>query len=162
MAMVGGVGSYAMIWLPDWLSWLLLGATVLPAIAALRALHGERYGLAGTLGSLAVLVGLVLFIASWVLELTSLSFLALGLVLVTFGLLGLATLTIVARVLPWWCGAALVVGSPLGVVLGMLFLWPLGLDETALILPLGASWALVGFAIFRAAGRRTERPARVR
>jgi hypothetical protein len=162
VTMVGGVGSYAIIWLPDWLSMLLLAATIVPAMAALRALHSEHYGLAGTLGSLTVFVGVVLVVASWILKLKTPSVLGLGLVLVTAGLVGLATLTIVARVLPWWCGAALIVGSPLGVVLGIVFLWPFGLDETALILPLGVGWALVGFAIFRAGARQTEQASRVR
>jgi hypothetical protein len=160
--MAGGVGSFAIIWLPDWLSMLMLAATIFPAIVALLALHSERYWLAGTLGALAVFVGLALIIASWILRLTTLIALELGLVLVTFGLVGLATLTIAARVLPWWCGAALIVGSPLGVVLGMVSLWPLGLDETALILPLGAGWALVGFAIFRAGVHQIDQPSRVR
>lgn len=39
--MVGGVGSFAITWLPDLLS-MLLGTALLPAILALRALHRER------------------------------------------------------------------------------------------------------------------------
>ena len=160
--MVGGVGSYATIWLPEQLSTLLLGAMTFPAIAALYALHRASYGLAGTLIPLTTLVGLGLVIVSWLLKLKTDSVFSLGLVLATLGLVGLAILTIVAGVLPWWCGAALIVGSPLGVVLGIAFLWPLGLDETAIILPLGTGWTLVGFAIFRVGARRSERPSRVR
>jgi hypothetical protein len=160
--MVGGVSSYATIWLPEQLSILLLGAIPLPAIVALHALHRERYGLAGTLISLTAFVGLALIIVSWFLKLKTESILAYGLVLTTVGLVGLATITIAARVLPWWCGAALIVGSPLGVVLGIVLLWPLGLDETAIILPLGVGWVLVGYAVFRSAGHRDQQPSRVR
>ncbi len=160
--MVCGVGSYATIWLPEQLSLLLLGAMIFPAIAALYALHRASYGLASTLISLTALVGLGFVIVSYLLELKAVSVLDFGIMLVTLGLVGLAALTIVAGVLPWWCGAALIVGSPLGAVLGITLLWPLGLDETAIILPLGTGWTLVGFAIFRAAGRRSERPSRVR
>lgn len=160
--MVGAVSSYATIWAPEWLSGLQLGVMVFPAILALHALHRERegYGWPGALASLASCVGLVLIIVSWPLE--TLLTLSVGLVLTTVGLVGLATITIAARVLPWWCGAALIVGSPLGVVLGIVLLWPLGLDETAIILPLGVGWVLVGFAIFRAGTRQAEQASRVR
>jgi hypothetical protein len=84
------------------------------------------------------------------------------LVVATVGLLALGMVTITERVLPWWCGAALIVGSPLGVALGILLLWPLGLDETAIVLPLGVGWLVVGYAIFLAGSRQDERPSRVR
>jgi hypothetical protein len=77
--MVGGVGSFAIIWVSDWLSLLLLGAMIVPALAVLGALHRERFGWAATLIPLTVFVGLVLVIASWVLELKSVVFLDLGL-----------------------------------------------------------------------------------
>jgi hypothetical protein len=160
--MVGAVSSYATIWSPEWLSILQLSVMVFPAIAALHALQRERYGLPGALASLASFVGLVLIFVSWPLQLKTLLFLNVGVVLATVGLLALGLITITERVLPWWCGAALIVGSPLGAALGMVFLWPLGLDETAFILPLGMGWMLVGFAIFRAGARQTERPSRVR
>ena len=55
-------------------------------------------------------------------------------------------MTVVLRVLPGWGGVALIVGG-------------LSLELAALA---GVAWATVGYAIFRAAGRRTERPSRVR
>ena len=160
--MVGAVSSYATIWSPEWLFVLQLSVMVFPAIVALHALQRERerYGLPGTLASLASFVGLTLIIVSWPLE--ALLFLNVGLALATVGLLALGPITIAARVMPWWCGTALIVGSPLGVALGMVFLWPLGLDETAIILPLGVGWVLVGYAVFRSAGHLPEQPSRVR
>jgi hypothetical protein len=74
--------------------------------------------------------------------------LLLGWVVAAVGLLLLAIVTLVVRVLPWWVGLAMIAGNPLTA----LFLGPL----------LGVPWASVGYAVFRAAGRRTERPARVR
>jgi hypothetical protein len=143
--MVGAVSSYAIIWSPEWLSLLQLsGVMVFPAIAALHVLHRERedYGWPGTLASLASFLGLALIFVSWPLE-TMLGLgvavltLGVGLVLATVGLLLLGLIINTERVLPWWCGAALILGSPLGVPLGMVFVWPLGLDEMAIILPLG-------------------------
>jgi hypothetical protein len=75
--------------------------------------------------------------------------------LATFGAMGLGAVTIGARVLPLWCGVALVVGGP-----GVLLAGLLGELWAAIA---GVAWATVGYAIFRAAGqRRTERPSRVR
>ena len=161
--MVGAVSSYAIIWSPEWLSLLQLAVMFFPAIAALHVLHREREGYSwpGTLASLASFIGLALIIVSWPLKLKTMLFLDAGLGLATVGLLALGVVTISERVLPWWCGAALIVGSPLGVVFGMGFLWPLGLDEMAIILPLGLGWIVVGFAIFRAGGRVSEQPSRV-
>jgi hypothetical protein len=72
----------------------------------------------------------------------------LGWVVATVGLLVLAVVTLIVRVLPWWAGVAMIAGNPLIA----LFLGPL----------LGVPWTLVGYAVLRTAGRRTERPSRVR
>jgi hypothetical protein len=145
---------------------LLLGA--MAAIAALhalqRGLYGpgawERYGL-GVLTSLASLVGVALILVGDLGDVGGLRYQALaglrpvamnlfliGLLVATIGILALGIATIAARKLPWWCGAALLAGSPPIAF----FLGPL----------LGVPWALVGYAIFRAAGRRTQKPSRVR
>src|SRR4028118_1821856 len=75
-----------------------------------------------------------------------------GLSVSTLGLLLLGIVVINLGVLPWWGGAALIAGSPL-----LAFF----LRLLELSLP-GVVWAVVGYAIFRAAGRRPKRPSRVR
>jgi hypothetical protein len=121
---------------------------VMAAIAALYALQRERYGLrfVVTLASLMAFVGVAL---SGLLFYTE-AFLipVVGLLLATLGLILLAIVTIAAKVVPWWVGVALIAGSP---PIAFIF-FPL----------MGVPWIVVGYAVFRAAGRRTERPSRVR
>jgi hypothetical protein len=76
-----------------------------------------------------------------------------GLVLATVGIIALGIMITAAEMLPWWCGVSLVLGSPL---LGFVFL-VLGLGGF-----LGVPWAVVGYAIFRAATRQSQQPLRVR
>jgi hypothetical protein len=68
----------------------------------------------------------------------------LGWVVATVGLLVLAIVTLVIRALPWWAGLAMIAGNPLIA----LFLGPL----------LGFPWALVGYAVLRAATRKPSSP----
>jgi hypothetical protein len=153
-AIVGGIAYTALSVLVPFLEpmfFVLLALAALVAIAALHALQSERYGLLGTMGSLCVSIGVVLILGSnlgitegppW--PLPEVIF-VVSVVLATLGMVALGIATIAARVLPWWSGAALIV-SPIFAVLGPL---------------VGVPW-VVGYAIFRAAGRRTERPSRVR
>jgi hypothetical protein len=130
---------------------LLVGA--MAAIVALHALHRERYGLLGALASLAAFVGLGMIPVIWLYlagpHIPMLLTLAVGMVCLlaaTGGIVVLGIVTIQAEVLPWWCGAALIVGSPPFAVL-----WPL----------VGVPWIVVGFAIFRAGVRQPAQPSRV-
>ncbi len=123
------------------------------AIVALDAQKGRRYGLIATLASLTVAVGVATILVGMSIgvdtpESSNLSALILivGALVVTVGLVALGIATIAAGVLPWWCGAALI-ASPIFALLG-----PLG----------GVPLVLVGFAIFRAGGRVSEQPSRVR
>jgi hypothetical protein len=157
-------------WEPPAANMLLIGA--LAAIVALHALQRQRYGSGGTLAALGAFIGLVLLPVAWILAgpsyplpLTA-AVLLVGVLAASVGIVGLGVVTINAGVLPRWCGIALIVGSPPGV--GILFLVsvPLGMER---ILPGGAVWELagiawivVGYAIFRAAGRRIEQHPRVR
>ena len=105
----------------------------------------------------------------------------IGLLVATIGLIALGAFTRVAGVLPWWCAVALIAGSPLLLVLEwVLFrmllgtLWPIepkmepnrpmsqDIIETISLAVLAVPWIVVGFAVFRAAGRRTEQPSTVR
>ena len=67
--------------------------------------------------------------------------------------IGLGVVTIAARVLPWWCGGALIVGGP-GFAFAALF------DELWGVL-VGIAWALMGYAVFRATNR-SQQPSRPR
>jgi len=155
---------------------LLIGA--LAAIVALHALQRQRYGSGGTLAALAAFIGLVLLPVGWLVAVawleTGPSFtpalltavLIVGVLAACVGIVGLGVVTIIAGVLPRWCGVALIAGSPPGVGILFLFLSPLGM---AGILPgeavwelAGIPWIVVGYAIFRAAGRRIEQHPRVR
>jgi|SRR5215207_1388259 len=172
-AFVGGV-PVVVLWLSmpgDWTgSPLATPAThssmvgAMAVVVALHALQRGYYGLLGAAASLAAFVGLALYLVGawiayarddfWLAFLDTTFLVLLGLLLATGGLITLGIVTISAGVLPWWCGAALIAGNPifgffLGDLLGAGLLW-------------GVPWVVVGFAVFLAAGRRTERPARVR
>jgi hypothetical protein len=135
---------------------LVLGA--LAATVALHTLHKEFDVRTESLVSLVASVGLLLLLVGGlgdVLDLSSyFTSLQWGLTLAALGGASLAVVTIAARVLPWWCAVAIIVGS-LGFAAAGLF----GELFAALA---GTVWALVGYAVFRAAGQRAERPPRVR
>jgi hypothetical protein len=139
---------------------LLVGA--LAAVATLPALHSRgSYRITVALVSLGTFIGLAILLVlglgdvfQWFRSLSSSKPLIWGFNLAAFGRMGLGAVTIGARVLPLWCGVALVVGGP-GVVLA-------GLGGELWAAIAGVAWATVGYAIFRAAGRRSERPSRVR
>jgi drug/metabolite transporter (DMT)-like permease len=166
-AMVGGVAYTALGLLVPFLEpifFVLLAIAAMVAIAALHALQRERYGLPGTVASLTVFIGVVLILGSnlgfteglpW--PLPERIFLV-GVVVAALGMVALGIATIAARVLPWWCGVALMVG-------GIGFVGPmLALSWTGFFMGLlaGAAWALVGYAIFRAGTRQTRQASRVR
>jgi hypothetical protein len=152
---------------------ILLPLGAMAAILALYALHRERYGRAGALLCLMAVLGLAL--ATGVLTLGTISsrpnlyallnVLATGFIVATVGLVLLGGLSVAWQILPRWCAIALMVGSPFGVFLTMIFsaAWaggsPIGLAFQALG---GLPWVVVGYYIFQAAGRGTEQPARVR
>ena len=155
---------------------VVVGLLELGAMAAIAALYvlqrerqRERYSLVGVLASLAAFIGLgLVFIdmvliygaaaTGWRIPLSGVLFFP-GLLSATVGLIALGILTIGAGSLPWWAGAALIVGSPLFLLLGTSFMWLVG--EVAMV-PVGAAWIVVGYAVFRAGTHRTERSSRVR
>jgi hypothetical protein len=126
---------------------VLLIAGALAAIAALHTLHGGFYEMTGTLVSLVAFVGVVVLLLLGLGDVLrwspwfSTSPVG-GYTLAASGGMGLGVVTMVRRVAPWWCGIALIVGSP-----GLAFAGLLGELFAAVV---GAAWALVGFAIFRA------------
>ena len=133
---------------------LVLGA--LAALVSLYTLRAERYGMTGALVSLAAFGGLALSLVGALGDVLRLNWYIasplLDIMLVGLGGIGLGVVTIAARALPWWCGAALIVGGP-GFAFAALFgeLWGV---------LVGIAWALVGYAVFRAANRARQ-PSRV-
>jgi len=126
---------------------LVLGA--LAAVTCLHTLHGELYGTTGTLVSVVAFGALVLSLVAGLGDVLRLHWYVASppwdIMLVGLGGIGLGVATIAARVLPWWCGVALIVGS-FGFAFAALFgeLWGV---------PVGIAWALVGYAVFGAANR---------
>ncbi len=177
---VGGVIGGAIYGLsavvPGELSAVLFLLSVMAVIVALHLLQRERYereryGWRGTLGFPTALAGLALTLGAVIdlffirVEFPILAdflvpfLVAVGMLIATIGILALGGLTLDAGVLPWWCGAALIAGNPLfGIALLLLVGGP-HYDVSWLI---AVPWVVVGFAVFRAAGRRTGRPPRVR
>jgi hypothetical protein len=139
----------------------LVGALVaVTALATLYILHRGVNGIAVALVSLAAFAGLALLVVfglgdvfQWFMSWSS-TLLIWSTLLSTLGGMFLGTMSIVVRALPWWCGAALIVGG--------LSLAPAALYEELFATLAGVAWATVGYAIIRAAGRWSERPSRVR
>jgi hypothetical protein len=144
---------------------LVLGAMV--ALASLHAIQRLRYGLLRTLVFLVAFVGVAMIFVSEFRSLImalwqgspgagGVSWLfIIGLLVATVGLIAYGVTIITASALPWWCGIALIVGSPF---VG-LFLYIFTPVEESLK---GVAWVVVGFGIFRAATHLPEHPSRVR
>jgi hypothetical protein len=127
---------------------------VLVAMVGFHALQQGHYGHLGwagfytlVVGILAQVLGLVLLLLGstallWLLPVATLA------VLVGFALYGVATLR--ARVLPRWCGVALIVAFPAAIALGAYsYVW------------LGFIWVTLGYVLWRHRGTTTEPPSRV-
>jgi hypothetical protein len=143
---------------------ILLAFGAMVALASLHAMQRHRYGLLGTLAFLVSIVGVAMIFVgefrSFVIDVlqgspgaSAFSWLSIiGLLVATVGLITYGVVTMTAGEFPWWCGAALLVGSPL---VGLfLYVFAEGLL-------LGVPWVVVGFAIFLAAGQRTAQASRV-
>jgi Ca2+/Na+ antiporter len=181
VTIVGGV-AYATLGLMTWLCtpncprssgyvelafFVLLVFGAMVALASLHAIQWHRYGLLGTLAFLVAFVGVAMMFVSEFRSLImalwqgspgagGVSWLfIIGLLVATVGLIAYGVTTITASALPWWCGLALIAGSPF---VG-LFLYLFSPVEDSL---LGVPWVLVGFGIFRAATHLPEHPSRVR
>ena len=148
----------------DNISLVFLALGALAAVAALHTLHREFRG-TGTLVSLVAFVGLVFLLVGGLGDVLRMlqhdkdalwyfTPLLWGWRLAGLGVAGLGVVTIAARVLPWWCGVALIVGGP--------GLAPAALFGELFIALVGVAWALVGFAIFRAGAPWAEQHSRVR
>jgi hypothetical protein len=126
---------------------------MLAGMMGFHALQQGNYGRLGWVGFYAVVVGVLALVLGLVLLLsgsTALLWLlpvATLAVLVGFALYGVATLQ--ARVLPRWCGVALIVAFPAAIALGTYaYFW------------LGLVWLALGYVLWRQR-RTTERSSRV-
>ncbi len=163
-AILGGVAYTAVGLLVPFLQsllFILLAPGTMATIAALHVLQKERYGLLGALASLTAFISVALVLVSSLGVTDGLPWpiperiFTVGSLVVAVSMLALGVVTIAARELPRWCGASLVIGGIIfagWLVVPMGYLWTLE----------GVAWALVGYAVFRAAGRVSERPSRVR
>ena len=164
------------------LTMLLLGA--LAAIATLHLLQRASYGRVGTLASLAAFVGGAMIVGgNLVGELlptragAGYSIAFGGLLVASVGVLVLGIVTISTRILPWWCGAAMIAGSPPFVGIGFIVVsfveatlhslglrseFPGGIGWGGLWILAGAPWVLVGYAVLRVATQQTQQPSRAR
>jgi hypothetical protein len=138
--------------------------SVLAVIVAVHLLQREkeRYRSAGGIVfAYVVIVGLALAVGGLTLYIFSFEWPLLGLLVAALGLLGLAIGTLAVGVVPRWGGVALITGNPLWAVLPIL-IYADSPYFSIVIWLLAGSWIVVGCAVFLAAGRRSERPSRVR
>jgi hypothetical protein len=144
---------------------------LLSMMALIIALHllqrgRERYDYGGALASAAAFVGVALTAGGYILvfigflEGLGTILLFVGLAAAGIGMIVLAIVTLDVGVLPRWGGVALIIGNPLLGVLIIISSYRSNflLGSWLVVVP----WVLVGFAVFRAAGRLPERPSRVR
>jgi len=173
LAPIVGGGLYAAVSLLDWegaqlVSFVLGLISVMAVIVVLHLLQRERYGLPGMLAFVGAFVGVALvlgafsgfpsFLGGDVLFLGVDIYGLVGMLVATVGIIALGIFTLEAGVLPRWGGWALIAGNPLlGVVLALF-----GLEFLFGAWPVVVPWIVMGIAVFQAAGRRAERPSRVR
>jgi hypothetical protein len=147
--------------------------SVIAVIVALHLLQRERERYASGEGKAfasGVIVGLALAVVGYSLSVSFKTALGgivllypLGLLLAALGLIGLAVTTLAVGVVPRWGGVALITGNPLWTVLLLpILIYASTFYFSLVIWLLAGSWIVVGFAVFLATGRRTERPSRVR
>jgi hypothetical protein len=121
----------------------------------------------GAIASVAALVGVALTVGGYILVDFVISLEGLGTIVFlvgalvgTIGILGLAIVTLEAGVLPRWGGVALIAANPLlAVFISVVSYFGFFALGSWLV---ASPWIVMGFAVFLAAGRRTERPSRVR
>ncbi len=132
---------------------LLLLVAAMAAIVGLHTVQRERYGLLGALASITAFAGVAMLLAGGLIYVLAgqpspvvASIVNAGIVVATVGLLALGSITIVTRVLPWWCGALTILGSPFFAIFLFTGFLPAGL--------VGIAWAVVGYVLLQEAGVR--------
>jgi hypothetical protein len=137
---------------------LIAAGAVSLVILARRTGRFGRLGWAGFI-VIPVAIGLIIIgvvvLNTWDSPLVPVFVISGGLALaIGFLLIGLAVLR--ARVLPWWAGTLLVVGT----------LVMLGFNDqnwrALLVIPFGVAWVVVGYMLYSGRGMAAEQPSRVR
>ena len=134
---------------------LVVAASVAIVTTAALLRRTPRGGLASLAGAVA-LVGVVLTFAGLLMGFVGLLVIPVGVLLATGGVGILANLSLRTGTLAWWGGVALVAGFVPFLLLAFFYFPPMAHPL------IGIPWLVVGYAIFRAAGRSTEPPSRVR
>jgi hypothetical protein len=119
-----------------------------------------RYGWLGAAGALLTFVGYaIVLVAAHITTLAggepSQTVRVVGGLAVLVGSILLGAMTIRARVLPWWCGALLIVGFPLGAVLEEAV--AAGTENIVLAIV----WGSIGYGLLSRRDAVSEQPARV-
>jgi hypothetical protein len=137
-------------------------ALALVAVAGLHAAQSRsgRYGWLGAAGALLTFVGYaIVLVAAHITTLAggepSQTVRVVGGLAVLVGSILLGAMTIRARVLPWWCGALLIVGFPLGAVLEEAVA---GGTENIVF---AIVWGSIGYGLLSRRDAVSEQPARV-
>jgi hypothetical protein len=126
---------------------LIANIAVIIAVLGIQALHSgkPRYGRLGTIGAVLTITGYAIIAVMTVISMVQgqrsllpVRLTGAGLVLVGSALLGV--IIIRARLLPWWCGALLIVTFPLGHFANALF-------SSAENLLLALPWGSIGIAL---------------
>jgi hypothetical protein len=165
--MAGSVVFALVLVLRPWLNSMLAEAVTLPMfflllvvvslalVAIVGLLREARHGWLEIAACGVSLVGVVLVFMGVLLGFAGIFVIYVGVLVATGGLVVLATLTTGTNTLPWWGRVALMVGGPSFILVRYLY-HPL---EDSLM---GVPWLVVGFAIFRAAGREPVQPSQLR
>ncbi|MGH3089410.1 MAG: hypothetical protein ACRDSJ_19125 [Rubrobacteraceae bacterium] len=133
-------------------------AGTLVVIASLHALQRDSYGRLGAAGSLTAFAGYALLVVAAAAttlagrEVLDAVF-PVGVLAILLGSVLLGTMTLRARMLPWWCGVFLIVGFPLTVPLDIAIRGAGGIM-------LGIVWALIGYALLQRGDAQAHQPAR--
>jgi hypothetical protein len=137
-------------------------ALALVAVAGLHAAQSRsgRYGCLGAAGALLTFVGYaIVLVAAHITTLAggepSQTVRVVGGLAVLVGSILLGAMTIRARVLPWWCGALLIVGFPLGAVLEEAV--AAGTENIVFAIV----WGSIGYGLLSRRDAVSEQPARV-
>ena len=85
---------------------------VLVAIVALHVMQRGNYGSRGALASFITIAGVVMIVGGTAIAYTTILASVVGILAVSVGVVVLGIVTMMSAVLPRWCGAAVIAGSP--------------------------------------------------